>query len=75
MRIVLQYLAGGIAMAKTKTKSGPKPSFGEPMDFRITVIVTKAQAKIIQSVAAADGRSASSWARKVLLAAIPKEVE
>jgi len=61
-------------MAKTKTKSGPKPIFGEKMGWRITVIVTKAQAKSIQSVAAAQGKTASEWAREILLHNLPKEL-
>jgi hypothetical protein len=62
-------------MPKTKSKPGPKPTYGDVMDFRITVIVTKKQARIIQSVAAAQNKSASAWARDVLIAALPQELE
>jgi hypothetical protein len=62
-------------MAKTKTKSGPKPKFGETMKFRVSIIVTEKQAKAIQNAAELSGESASTWLRKIALAAIPREVE
>ncbi len=64
-------------MPKTKTRPGPKPIYGEgaTMDFRITVIVNKQQARIIQSVAAAENKSASAWARDILIAALPKALD
>jgi hypothetical protein len=62
-------------MAKTKTKSGPKPKFGETMKYRISVIVTERQLRAIQEAAELAGESASTWARKIVLAAIPREVE
>ena len=63
-------------MAKTKSKPGPKPTFGEgnKMEKRISIVVTDSQAKAIQEIATAKGKSVSTWAREVVLAAIPEEV-
>jgi hypothetical protein len=54
---------------------GPIPVYGEPMVGRITIVLTEKQAAAIREVAAAMGKTASTWAREVVLAAIPREVE
>jgi hypothetical protein len=64
----------GPHLAKTKSKSGPKPQFGEAMEFRVSIILTAKQARKIQEVAAAKGKSASAWAREIVLAALPEDV-
>jgi hypothetical protein len=45
------------------------------MKYRISVIVTERQLRAIQEAAELAGESASTWARKIVLAAIPREVE
>jgi hypothetical protein len=56
-------------------KPGPKPMFGETMAYRVTVVLNKKQADDMASVAAAANKSASQWAREILLANLPQELE
>lgn len=59
----------------TKKKMGRPKNKDGTMEARITVVVSEAQAKIIKGVAEAKGKSASAYARDVLLASLPPEIE
>jgi hypothetical protein len=58
-----------------KGKPGPNPQFSEKMNFRVAIVVTEKQLKAIQEAAEMAGETASTWARKIVLAAIPKGIE
>ncbi|MHB8485525.1 MAG: hypothetical protein ACYDCM_07330 [Candidatus Acidiferrales bacterium] len=60
---------------KGKKRTGPKPLFGEVAAYRVSIILTESQQRAIQEVAAAEGKSASAWAREIVLAALPKEIK
>jgi len=61
--------------AKIKKKPGPKPTFGEVAAYRVSIVLTESQQRAIQEVAAAEGKSASAWARAIVLEKLPKEVK